>query len=115
MNPGTRTAPRRVSTRTVVVTGLLIALVLAGLVSFYASSSPDGLEYVAEQQGFADTARQQPGPAGSPMADYATRGVEDDRASSALAGITGTVLVLGLAGGSAWLLRRRRTEPAGDA
>ena len=43
-------------TRTFVVAGLLAALVLAGVASFYASSHPDGLEYVADKTGFLDTA-----------------------------------------------------------
>jgi cobalt/nickel transport protein len=105
---------RRISTRTLLVTGVLVALVLAGFVSFYASSDPDGLEYVAGQQGFAEDTREHPS-ANSPLADYTTRGVEEDRASGALAGITGTLLVLVLTGGSAWLLRRRRPADAGNA
>lgn len=101
----------RPSTRVVVATGLLLALVLAGFVSFYASSRPDGLEYVAGQQGFGENAAEHRSSADSPLADYTTRGVENDRASGALAGVTGTVLVLALAGGAAWLLRRRGTDP----
>lgn len=101
----------RVSTRTLVLAGVAIAFVLAGFVSFYASSSPDGLEYVAGEQGFLDTAEDHRTSADSPLADYATQGVEDDRLSVALAGIAGTVLVLGIAGGTGLLLRRRSTEP----
>jgi len=41
------------------------------------------------------------------MADTATTGVASARASGAVAGITGTVAVLVLAGGAALLLRRR--------
>lgn len=110
MSTAAPTAARRVSTRTLVLAGLLVALVLAGFVSFYASGDPDGLEYVAGQQGFGDTAAGHRA-ADSPLADYATRGVEDDRASGAVAGITGTVLVLVLAGGAAVLLRRRNPDP----
>ena len=46
---------KRVSTRSVLVAGLLVALLLAGFVSFYASSDPDGLNRVAQDKGFADT------------------------------------------------------------
>lgn len=102
---------RRPSTSVVVVTGLLVALVLAGFVSYYASSQPDGLEYVAGHQGFGESAREHQSSADSPLADYTTRGVENDRASGAVAGVTGTVVVLALAGGAAWLLRRRGTDP----
>ena len=38
----------RISTRAVVLSGVAVALLLAAVVSFYASGSPDGLERVAE-------------------------------------------------------------------
>ena len=37
--------------------GLGVTLIIAGAVSQLASSQPDGLEYVAEQQGFLDDSR----------------------------------------------------------
>ena len=83
---------RRVSTRTLVVVGLLVSLLLAGVVSGWASSHPDGLEHVASQVGFGDSAQDSPA-AGSPMADYETKGVQG-RLSGALAG----VVLLGGAG-----------------
>lgn len=99
----------RISTRALVIAGVVVAFVLAGFVSYYASSSPDGLEYVAGEQGFLDTAEEHKSSADSPMADYATRGVDDGRLSGAVAGITGTALVLVVAGGVAYLVRRRPT------
>lgn len=96
----------KVSTRTLVITGVVVAFLLAGFVSYYASGNPDGLEYVAGEKGFDDTAKEH-GAADSPMADYATKGVDDSRLSGAVAGITGTVLVLVVAGGVAYLVRRR--------
>ena len=51
------------------IVGLLASVVLAGFVSFYASSHPDGLEAVAEEQGFAETAADSP-VGGSALADY---------------------------------------------
>jgi cobalt/nickel transport system permease protein len=41
----------------VVAAGLGVALLLAGVLSFFASSNPDGLEYVADNNGFIDAAR----------------------------------------------------------
>ena len=38
--------------------GILISLAIAGVLSYYASSSPDGLEKVAEDEGFLDTAKE---------------------------------------------------------
>jgi cobalt/nickel transport system permease protein/cobalt/nickel transport protein len=93
-------------TRTFLVVGFLVALLLAGVVSYYASGSPDGLNRVAQDNGFAHTARRHQA-AGSPLAGYRTRGVEDGRLSTGLAGVLGAVVVLGLAGGLAFAVRRR--------
>ena len=68
--------------------GLLVSLLLAGIVSFYASSHPDGLEKVAEEIGFIETAKD-PATAGSALADYGVEGVENERASVGLAGVIG--------------------------
>jgi cobalt/nickel transport protein len=92
--------------RTFFVTGLLLALLVAGVASYYASSHPDGLEYVAGKTGFLDSAEDSP-TADSPLADYQTEGVDNERVSGGLAGVVGVLLVLGLAGGLAWGVRRR--------
>jgi len=89
---------------------LLAALLVAGVVSFYASSAPDGLDRVAEDNGIAEQASDH-GAAGAPLADYQTRGVEDERLSGGLAGVIGVGVVLVLAGGLTWVVRRRGTEP----
>ncbi len=73
--------------------GVLITLVLAGVVSFYASGDPDGLEKVAEEKGFLADATDH-GLGDSPLADYGVSGIADDRLSVALAGIIGVVLML---------------------
>lgn len=103
-----------VKTRTLVLAGLLIALLVAGVGSWYASASPDGLERVAEQVGFHDTAEDSAA-AASPLADYSTRGVDDGRLSGGLAGVAGALVVLLVIGGLSWLLRRGRPDDAGDA
>jgi hypothetical protein len=97
-------------TRTVWFTGLLLALLLAGVGSWYASSSPDGLEWAAEQTGFAESARDSAA-AASPLADYAVDGGES-RLSGATAGVVGVVVTLALAGGLTLLVRRRAARPA---
>ncbi len=86
--------------------GLLVTLVVAGVVSYYASASPDGLEWAAGEAGFADTARDS-AVADSPLADYGVTGVEDPRLSGGLAGVIGVAVTLLLAGGLTLLLRRR--------
>jgi hypothetical protein len=96
----------RPSTRTVVVVGVLVALVLAGVVSFYASSSPDGLNKVAIDQGFSSTEKEH-GVADGPLAGYEAEGIADDRLSGGVAGVVGSLTVLLLAGGLTLVVRRR--------
>ncbi len=76
-----------------VLAGLLVTLLVAGVGSWYASSSPDGLESAAEQAGFADTARDSAA-AGSPLADYGVSGIDSDRLSGGLAGVVGVLVTL---------------------
>ncbi|MEN9412554.1 MAG: hypothetical protein RLZZ87_836 [Actinomycetota bacterium] len=78
----------KVSNKKFYLGGLLVSLVLAGVVSFYASSHPDGLEKVAEEIGFIETAKD-PATAGSALADYGLAGVENERASVGIAGVIG--------------------------
>lgn len=96
------------------IAGLVVTLLVAGIVSGFASSSPDGLERVAEDAGFAHTAADS-ATAGSPLADYVVGG-QDGLLSGGAAGIIGVVVTLLLAGGLALLLRRRNRTPvaAGD-
>ena len=96
--------------------GLIVALLLAGVVSYYASSSPDGLEKVAADKGLAAGAKPH-GLGNGPLADYGVKGVNDQRLSVGLAGVVGVGVTFALAGGMFLLVRRRRaaTGPsAGD-
>jgi cobalt/nickel transport protein len=103
-----------VRTRTFLLAGLLVALLLGGVVSYYASSHPDGLEYVAEQTGLSDSAEDHAAGDG-PLADYAVEGVDDQRLSGGLAGVVGVVVTLLLAGGLALVVRRRGpSDPTSD-
>ena len=92
------------TTRRFFTVALLVSLLVAGVASYYASSHPDGLEYVAEQTGFIDSAED------SATADYQTSGVDDARLSGGLAGVIGVVVMLVLSTGLFWVVRRR--EPA---
>ena len=99
--------------RTLWIAGLLLALLVAGVGSWYASAHPDGLEWSAEQAGFGDTAEDSV-TAGSPLADYAVNG-EESRLSGGAAGVIGVVAVLVVAGTLTWVVRRRDSRvPAGD-
>ena len=92
--------------------GVVTALLLAGVASFYASSSPDGLEYVAEKTGFLDTADEHAAQ-DSPMADHSAKGVDDPRLAGGLAGIVGALVVLALAGGLAMAVGMRGAKSGG--
>lgn len=95
----------RISTRTLVVAGLALSLVLGAVVSLFASASPDGLEYVAGSLGFDGTA-QDSAVAGSPLADYGTSGVANEWLSGALAAVVGLALTGVIAFGLMRLLVR---------
>ncbi len=97
-------------TRWLLLGGLLVALALAGLVSFYASGSPDGLERVATDKGFVEEADEH-ALADAPLADYDTGGVDNERVSVGVAGVVGTLTVLAVAGGLAFAVRRRGPGP----
>lgn len=73
--------------------GLAIALVLA-IVSPLASAFPDGLEWVAEQQGFLNTAQE---PIYKIIPDYLFPGLSNEALATILAGIVGILLVFGVA------------------
>ncbi|MBY5161935.1 energy-coupling factor ABC transporter permease [Salsipaludibacter albus] len=89
-----------------VVGAAVVTLLVAGGVSQFAGSDPDGLETVAQEQGFA-TQAQDHALGSSLFADYATAGVADERVSLALAGFTGVAVTLAVASGVALAGRRR--------
>jgi cobalt/nickel transport protein len=101
-----RSAHPRVRTKVVLLAGIIIALLLAGGLSTFASGSPDGLNRVAEDLGFGDRARGSAA-AGSPLADYGTRGVGHPALSGGIAGVAGVLVVLALGSGLAYAVRRR--------
>ena len=88
--------------------GLLVAVGLALVVSGFASSSPDGLEKVAEEKGFLDTAKDHL-VADGPLADYAVKGVGNERLSTGLSGLIGVLITFGVGWGLFALVRGRRS------
>ncbi|KWX02191.1 Substrate-specific component NikM of nickel ECF transporter [Carbonactinospora thermoautotrophica] len=101
----------RTRTKAFILAGLLVSLVLAGFVSHFASSDPDGLERVAEDKGFIASAQDHP-LGNSPLADYQARGVENPWLSGSLAGVTGVVLTFVVGSGVFWLASRGRRRSA---
>ena len=86
-------APSTRSNSPVWVGGGLLALALV-ILSPLASAHPDGLEWVAEQKGFIDTAQ---GSLYNVIPDYVFPGVSNEAAATILAGIVGALIVLGAA------------------
>ncbi|SCG38649.1 PDGLE domain-containing protein [Micromonospora inositola] len=101
-----------------VLGGLLVALLLAGVVSNYASAHPDGLDSSllkgctvnadGEITGGSCPAQQAKNHelSDSPLADYGIRGVDNRFLSTGLSGVLGVLLTFALGGGLFWLARR---------
>jgi cobalt/nickel transport system permease protein len=82
-----------VGARVFAIGGVLVAMFLAVVVSQFAAGDPDGLERVAADEGFLDSAGEH-ALGGSMFADYATRGIANETVSLAVAGLTGVTLTL---------------------
>lgn len=90
----------------------LIALLICLAVACFsplASGSPDGLERVAEDQGFLGLAGNSPYEI---IADYVFPGLTNEAGATILAGIIGTLILFGFAYGVAWLLTLGRRAKA---
>jgi cobalt/nickel transport protein len=83
--------------------GLVICVIIGGFISLFASESPDGLERVAEDEGFVEEAGEN---SFEIMPDYIIPGIESETASTSLAGIIGVLMMFVLAYGLGKLLRR---------
>jgi cobalt/nickel transport protein len=102
----------------------LVTLVIAGGVSYFASSSPDGLDSatqrgceVVEMAGgeelTGDCIAQHATDhalASSPLADYAIGG---HSGTGGVAGVIGVVVTVAVAGAAFWLIARARRTPPG--
>ncbi|MFC5148189.1 energy-coupling factor ABC transporter permease [Streptomyces aureoversilis] len=110
---GARPAAAPRSARRLWVAGLGVALVCAGGVSYYASSSPDGLEKVAHDKGI-DSKAEEHAAKDSPLADYQVKDVADERISGGLAGVIGVGATLA-AGTAVFVVVRRRRAAAPSA
>ncbi len=86
--------------------GLLIALALT-ILSPLASSHPDGLEWVAEQKGFLETAQ---GPLYKIIPDYVFPGIPNEALATIIAGVIGTIIVFGVALTVAYARRNRSLD-----
>ncbi len=81
--------------------GVLILALFLAILSPLASSSPDGLERVAEDNGFISAALE---PFFEVMPDYVIPSVPNEAVATILAGIVGTFILFGIGYGLAKLL-----------
>ena len=106
--------------------GLLVALLLAGVVSNFASSDPDGLDSTALKGCTVDAAGNITGGSciaqngkdhelgDSPLAGYGLGG-DNGFLSTGLSGVLGVLLTFAIGGGIFWLVRRRKAPAAEEA
>lgn len=99
----------KISNRKFYASALLISALLAGGLSFYASSSPDGLEKVAEDVGFIETAKDHTF-ADFTLSDYGISGLENARLSVGFAGLLGVVATALVALGLFMLIRKKPVD-----
>ena len=92
--------------KTFLISGFVVSLFLAGVVSYYASSSPDGLEKVAGDIGFIETAKEHSNADGA-LADYGVKGIDNARLSTGAAGVIGVVATGVISTGLFMMVRRK--------
>jgi cobalt/nickel transport system permease protein len=96
-------APQPVGGKAVIAVGVALALGLVVL-SPLASAHPDGLEWVAGQQGFLDSARQ---PVFNLIPNYLLPGITNPAVATIAAGVVGVLIVLAV---SLLVARARRRQ-----
>ncbi len=92
--------------KNLLISGFVLSLALAGGLSYYASSSPDGLEKVAEEIGFIETAKDHSNADGA-LADYSVKGVDNARLSTGAAGVIGVLATGAVSTGLFMWVRRK--------
>jgi len=93
---------------------LLAAVLLALILSPFASPWPDGLERVAEKNGFIGKSEVKP-VIRSLIPDYLMPGIKNEKVATAVAGVLGTLFVFGLGYGLAALLGHAKRRKKGNA
>ncbi|WP_246039472.1 PDGLE domain-containing protein [Glycomyces buryatensis] len=97
--------------------GIVVAVLLAGGLSLFASSSPDGLESVMLTGCVTDAENEITGgrcvaeasgdhEIGGPLADYNVSFIDNEMLGGSLSGIIGVLIALGVGTGLFWLLAR---------
>ena len=104
--PAQQTDRRGIGLRRVLAVGYVVAIAVT-LIAPLASGSPDGLERVAEDQGFIETALDAPY---SIIPDYTMPGVENEAVATIIAGFVGVTVMYFLFAAFALLVYRAATN-----
>ena len=96
------------NSKPVIMGGLFIATLLA-LASPLASAHPDGLEWVAEQNGFIERARES---IYNIAPDYILPGIRNETIATIAAGVIGLLIVFGAAYSTVFTRKRRKDYSA---
>lgn len=91
-----------------------VIVVLATVVTQFTSDQPDGLEFVAEQNGFADQAERS-ALSGSPLSGYGGAAPASAGRNVALSGVVGVAVTVVVGFGVLWLARADRRDRSGRA
>jgi cobalt/nickel transport protein len=106
--------------------GLLVALILAGFVSNFASGSPDGLDAATLEGCTTDANGRITGGTcaaqqaqdhqlkDGPLANYGVKGLGNGYLSTGIAGVAGVLVTFAVGAGLFWVLRRRKPERQPD-
>jgi cobalt/nickel transport protein len=86
--------------------GLGVALLVALLLSPFASPSPDGLEKIAETKGFSEKGKGWTFWKVAPFSDYTLPWIKNEKVSTALSGLIGTLAIFLIALGVGRLIKK---------
>lgn len=89
-----------------ILIGLGLSLLMALFLSPFASSSPDGLEKVARMKGFAGKGEGSTFWKYAPLPDYAIPWIKNEKISTAVSGLTGTLSIFFIVLGIGRLLKK---------
>ena len=93
-----------------ILVGLGICFLLALFLSPFASSSPDGLEKVAETKRFASKGEEWKFWKHAPLPDYEISWIKNKNVSTAISGLVGTLAIFLLALGIGRLIKKSPTK-----
>ena len=100
--------------RNTLLVGIVAAILIGGIVSYFASPSPDGLEKTQEDLGATEAAH--PGFESPPVLfhEYSLQWLGEGFWGNAAAGVVGSLIVLGILLGLGYLLKRQKAAAEPD-